>query len=401
MDLAELTFASVVNAYFLCRQKKRNKVSQLAFEIDLERNLMDLYEDLRAGRYTIQPSTAFVVTYPTPREIWAANFRDRVVHHLVYHILRDRCEPHFIRDTYACIPGRGVHAAIKRAELFARRMTHSWRRPGYVLQCDIQSFFNTIDKTLLFAFLVPYCPEPWLYDLVHKIVFNDPREGVTICGNQRLFACVPRHKSLWHNTPDKGLPIGNLTSQFFANVYMNPLDQFIKHHLRCEYYIRYVDDLIFFHQDPQVLNAWYNSISTFMTEHLFLTLHPRKTRLGPIHQGFDFVGYVQKPGRRYPRRRTIKRAHHKITLWEKAANPLDPLALNALCQSLNSYLGLMRHGNARTQQKTLCRRLPGLFFDVAWDCHKVSSRIRTASDGSTLTERLMIPTPQAAYIPTF
>ena len=369
-----LTLEAVANAYFSCRRQKRNRLVQLAFEAELETNLVQLYEELTERRYKIGPSTAFVVTYPSAREIWAAQFRDRVVHHLVYEALRGRHEPRFIRDSYACIPGRGAHAAANRAEVFARRVTHSWRRPAYILQCDIRSFFNTIDRNVLFDLLEPSCQEAWLRNLVRMIVFSDPREGVTICGDPKLFARVPPHKSLWNNPPHKGLPIGNLTSQFFANVYLNELDQFVKHDLRCPYYVRYVDDFILFHPCSNQLNSWHAEIANFVSERLLLALHPRKTRIAPVHQGFDFVGYVQKPGRRYPRRKTVRRAHHKVTLWEQAGGNLDFQTTQALCNSLNSYLGLMRQGNAHRQQSELCARLPALFFDVTSDFNKVLPR---------------------------
>jgi len=139
---AELTLEAVFDTYFNCRKHKRNSINQLRFEADLERNLVALYCDLANGDYQIGRSIAFVVTHPKIREIWAADFRDRVAHHVIYNAIRDRFQRRFIRDSYACIPGRGTHDGLRRVSGFARSITRNWTRPAYVLKADIANFFN-------------------------------------------------------------------------------------------------------------------------------------------------------------------------------------------------------------------------------------------------------------------
>lgn len=368
---AEFTIEAVFDAYFDCRKHKRNSINQLRFEADLERNLVTLYRHLADGSYQIGRSIAFVVTHPKIREIWAADFRDRVVHHVIYNAIRDRFERRFIRDSYACIPGRGTHDGLRRVSGFARSITRNWTRPSYVLKADVANFFNSIDRHILIGLVEKRVPEEWLRRLIRQVALHDPRPDAIYRSSPALFDRVPAHKSLRLAPDGKGLPIGNLTSQFFANVYLNELDQYVKHRLRARYYGRYVDDIVLFHEDPGVLNSWYFQIDGFLRDPLGLRLHPGKKHLNRAETGIDFTGFIIKPGRTYLRQTSLARCKRKISGWERAGAPVDPESLSRLSASLNSYLGMLRQVNGYKARRAICKRVESLFVQADGDCTKI------------------------------
>lgn len=325
-----MTFEQLVRAYFDCRRTKRNTASALAFEQNLERNLCSLYDELTSGRYKPGTSICFVVTHPKPREVWAADFRDRIVHHALYNQVGAAIEATFIADSCACIPGRGTLYAAKRLESKIRSITHNWSRPTYYLKCDLANFFVTIDKRVLEKQLAARIAEPWWRDLALQILWHDPRADYALRGQPETLTLVPPHKRLASQPAHLGLPIGNLSSQFYANIYLDALDQFVKHQVRARHYIRYVDDFVLLHESPQWLNAAKAQIETFLPQ-LGAALNHRKTILQPVDRGVDFVGQVIKPWRRETRRRTVRSA-----LARTAAVPHTDLQATA-----NSYFGLL------------------------------------------------------------
>lgn len=362
------------NAYFDCRKCKRNTLNQLAFEADLETNLMDLYYDLKDGSYHIGSSIAFVVEYPKIREIWAADFRDRIVHHLIYNAISDYYYRRFIRDCYACIPGRGTHDGLERVSGFARSITRNYTKPAYALKVDVANFFNAIDRHALERIIGKSIGEGWCLDLLQQVIWHDPRQNARFRSSPALFKKVPKHKSLMQSELHRGLPIGNLTSQFFANVYLNELDQFVKHKLKCRYYGRYVDDMILFHENPDVLNKWQQEIDGFLKDRLTLHLHPNKIWLNKVDKGIDFVGFVIKPGRTYMRQYSLNRCRQKIRAWEQKGAPIDQNSLINLSRSMNSYLGMLRQVNGYNARKSICRRVESLFLAADKDCTKIVSK---------------------------
>ena len=368
---AELTIEAVFDAYFDCRKHKRNALNQLRFEADLESNLVGLYRDLSQGRYQIGRSIAFVVKYPKIREIWAADFRDRVVHHLIYNALKDRFLRRFARDSYACIPGRGTHDGMRRVSGFARSITRNWTRDAFVLKADIANFFGSIDRHILLDLVLRHVEEDWLADLTSMVALHDPRPNAVFRSTPDLFASVPPHKSLLNAADGKGLPIGNLTSQFFANIYLNELDQFAKHRLRARYYGRYVDDIIMFHEDAAVLNSWYEDVDRFVSDNLALRFHPRKKHLNRADSGIDFRGFIIKPGRTYLRRSSLARCKRKISGWERSHDPDSPQSLQKLSHSMNSYLGMLRQVDGYKARRSLCGRVENLFIRADEDCTKL------------------------------
>jgi len=365
------TIVAVFDAYFDCRKAKRNSVSQLRFEIDLEKNLVQLHRELCGRDYRIGRSTAFVVTHPKIREVWAAEFRDRIVHHVIYNAISDRYYKRFIRDNYACIPGRGTHDGMRRVSGFARSITYNWTRPAYFLKADVANFFNSIDHNILIGLAERYVSEEWIRNLIRQVVLHDPRNNFLLRSPASLFEKVPRHKSLLHAPPGKGLPIGNLTSQFFANLYLNELDQYVKHVLKARYYGRYVDDIVLFHENPDVLNEWYAKMDEFIKSRLAIHLHPKKKHLNFVEKGIDFTGFIIKPGRTYLRQTSLARCHQKIRAWERSGSPVDNEILTDISRSLNSYLGMLRQVNGYNARKSICRRVESLFLQVDGECTKI------------------------------
>lgn len=365
---AKLTLEALFTAYFDCRRHKRNTLNQLKFEADLEPNLMQLWRELNDGSYVIGRSIAFVVMKPKIREVWAADFRDRVVHHLIYNAVRERFHHRFIRDSYACIPGRGIHDGCRRVSGFARSITRNWTRPAYVLKIDVANFFNSIDRTILLPLIERRVQEEWLLRLIRQVTLHDPRPTAVLQSPRSLFEQVPAHKSLLRARHHIGLPIGNLTSQFFANVYMNELDQFAKHVLKAHYYGRYVDDIVMFHTDSAVLNQWLVQIDAFLHTKLNLGIHPNKVWLNLADKGVDFIGFIIKPGRVYVRHSTLNACQQRVCRWERQGSPLDTESLGKLASSLNSYMGMLRQVNGYNSRRVLCERVENLFLQADREC---------------------------------
>lgn len=343
----DVTVSEIFQAYFDCRKNKRNTMNALAFEQRLERNLMDLYHELHDGSYQPGRSICFVVTYPKIREVWAADFRDRVVHHLLYNRISRRFYNRFIHDSYACIPGKGVLMAVDRLEKMMRSASRNYSRPAFFMKADIQNFFVSIDKGILESLLAKLVHEPWWMNLCKTIVHHDPTQNAEVRSPAHLIRTVPAHKSLF-NSRGNGLPIGNLSSQFFANVYLDPVDQYAKHCLKAQKYIRYVDDIVVIGNDGSELFQMYQDIDSFISSNLRLTLHPRKLEINSVERGINYLGYICKPFSRYLRRSTLDNAAKRVL------NTSSPQNLMA---TANSYFGLMRHANAWAVRKDFARSL--------------------------------------------
>jgi hypothetical protein len=268
---------------------------------------------------------------PKPREVWAAEFRDRIVHHLLYNRIGPRFEKSFIADSCACIPGRGTLYAAKCLEAKIRSVTQNWSRPAYYLKCDLANFFVSIDKQIVLDLLLAKICEPFWAALTELVLMHDPRTDFEFRGDRASLERVPQHKRLMEQASDRGLPIGNLSSQFFANVYLDVLDQRAKHHLGARHYIRYVDDFIFLHESPAWLNAVLADVTAFLPAHLGVQINPKKTILQPIARGVDFVGHVIKPWSRSTRQRTVNEAVRRV----RKVDPEDFLSVS------NSYFGLL------------------------------------------------------------
>lgn len=348
MNTDRPSFPDLLQTYLNCTRTKRNKASVLAFDMHLERNLCDLYDQLLDGSYRPGRSICFAITHPKPREVWAASIRDRIVHWLLYNHIAPRFHASFVADSCACIPGRGTLYGARRLEAHVRSCTRNWAQPAHYLKCDLANFFVSIDKHVLRGLIAARVHEPWWLALADTILFHDPRGDVLVRGREQDLRRVPPHKSLFNAPADHGLPIGNLSSQFFANVLLDPLDQRVKHVLRAPYFVRYVDDFLLLHPSAAWLTDAHRDIEAWLPERLHLHLNPRKTVRQPVARGVDFVGQVVKPWRRTTRGRTLASALQRI----------EEMPAADLFAAGNSYLGLVRQAtHSHSERAALCRAL--------------------------------------------
>ena len=353
-------FQSLYRAWRDCRHGKGDSPARWRFEADLERNLFQLADELSARRYQPSPSVCFVSNQPKRREIFAAHFRDRVVHHLLVRHLEPIFERRFIHDSYACRRGKGTLAAVDRVQQFIRQVSANGSRRAWCLHLDVRSFFVRIDKAVLLRHAEGVINRSLalhgddLCWLLRQIVLRDPSVDAHRIGHG--FSAVPAHKSLYNTQNRTGLPIGNYSSQFLANVYLDPLDQFIKHTLKAKHYVRYVDDLLLMHPDRSRLEHWEVEIDRFLRERLALELNPGARVLAPVTNGIDALGYVVHKDHRLLRRRTVRR--WEASLSQARRQIVDSFrgvpvirmpnskAIARLLARCASYEGLLRHADA-------------------------------------------------------
>lgn len=337
-------------------------MNALAFEVDYERQLIKLHKEINNGTYTPGRSIAFVIDKPVKREIFAAEFRDRVIHHLIIRKLNPLFEQIFIHDSYACRKERGTHFGIQRADRFIRQCSYNYSKDCYVLKLDIQGFFMAIDKRILWSKLRHFMEQNYhhqdkklLLVLCHKILNNNPTKNCFIKGDKRNWDGLPKDKSLFHSAYGCGLPIGNLTSQIFANFYMNAFDHFMKHDLKVHYYGRFVDDFFLVHEDKEHLKSLIPTIKEFLKSELKLTLHPKKIYLQHYSKGIHFLGMVLKPHRITIGRRITGNFYTAITKHNDLVNQQKPNKeeKSAFLSSMNSYLGILKHYNTYQYRKHL------------------------------------------------
>ncbi len=360
-------------AYLGCRKTKRYTQNALKFEVDYEANLFELKEEIENGTYYPGRSIAFIVNKPVKREIFAADFRDRVVHHWLINKLNPLFENIFIQDSYACRVGKGTHNGVKRAGAFIKVCTENYTKDSYILKLDIQGFFMHINCNLLFTmlekFINQYYTQPdkaLVLEITQKIIFNQPTQNCIIKGNKKDWDGLPKNKSLFHSPSNCGLPIGNLTSQVFANFYMHQFDAFIKNELGLKYYGRYVDDFVIVHPDKDYLKSLIPKLSDFLVSTLQLTLHPKKIYLQHYSKGVKFLGTVIKPNRIYSANHTKGNFYNAIEKQNKIIQDHKPTKEEkaAFLSSMNSYLGIMKHYKSyKLRKRMIFKRLSGYWFN--------------------------------------
>ncbi len=342
------TFEKLFIAYKACLKHKKNTVNALKFEMNRERNLIQLLNELRTGKYKISRHICFVITDPAPREIFAADFRDRVVHHLLYNEIRQLFEDDFIDNSYANRRFKSTHKAAKKMKYYLSRGGIDGRRL-YYLKMDIKGFFRNIDKGILWKIVEEKINQNdreswwnreilWLNEI---IIFHDPTSDYIFKGHDGLKHLIPKEKSLILGNRDTGLPIGNLTSQFYANIYLNKLDHYISNELGFDRYIRYVDDFVILSEDMEVLSNLVNATGDFLTKNLNLKLCVQKTKLKPASEGIDFLGYYIKPTHTLVRRKVVKRFKKKVFQFS-LLQPNDS-RLGPIVSVFSSYFGHFGH----------------------------------------------------------
>ena len=348
------SFRNIYRCYLKCRKNKRNSVNALKFEINAEENILKLERELKNKIYRPSRSILFAAKKPKLREIFAADFRDRVVHHILIAQLEKIWEPIFIHDSYACRAGKGTHKAITRLRGFLRKITKNGNVRAYYLQLDIKDFFTSIHKQTLFSIIKKKIKNPDILWLAETIISWDCTCSYIQKGNIHLIRSIPYNKSLFGKDNLRGLPIGNLTSQFFANIYLNELDQFVKHTLKAHYYLRYVDDFVILSRDKEELQRFGAEVEKFVTERLSLRLHPTRRRLLPVSVGIDFLGYVVRQNYILVRRRVVNNLKDKIRQFTQSKE-IDAGAVKAM---IASYFGHFKWADSYRLQEKLLRDNP-------------------------------------------
>lgn len=301
---------------------KKSKIDVLEFKHNLADNIISLHEDLANRTYLHGGYEAFKISDPKPRDIHKASVRDRLLHHAIYRVLYPFFDRRFITDSYSCRLGKGTHKAVKRFNQMARSESRNNHRTCWILKCDIRKFFASIDHDVLARILGEYISD----------------ENI-----MRLLGNVIESFSSGNDTGRIGLPLGNLTSQLFANIYLNELDQWVKKDLRVKNYIRYADDFVILSSDRRYLENIIPQIADFLELRLKLRLHDKKVFIQTYASGVDFLGWVNFPDHRILRKATKRRMFVRIN-----KKPQE--------ESLRSYLGLLKHGNTKKIKSELLQR---------------------------------------------
>jgi RNA-directed DNA polymerase len=339
-----VSFENLYLAYRAAARGKRGQPNVAAFDLNLEDNLFRLQGELQAKSYRPAPYYSFTIRDPKHRLISAALFRDRVVHHALVRVIEPIFERSFIHDSYANRAGKGTHAALDRCQEFARRYR-------YVLQCDLRQFFPSVDHAILRGILARKLADPDVMWLVDRIL----ESGVGVLSEEYDMAWFPGDDLLAAARP-RGLPIGNLTSQFWANCTLNPLDHFVKRALRCKGYLRYVDDFLLFADDKRQLWVWKRAIRGFLAE-LRLALHERESTVYPVKGGIPFLGF-----RVYPTHRRLKRANGlafaRRLRRQYAALARGEMTYEELDRRVQGWVAHAAHGNTYRLRRSLLSAAP-------------------------------------------
>ncbi|MBT4648977.1 RNA-dependent DNA polymerase [bacterium] len=305
------------------KKDKRHKDDVQKFEFNLEQNIFNLHRELNNKTYEHGPYTNFYITDPKLRHIHKAAVKDRILHHAIYSILLPIFEPTFIPNSFSCRKGKGSHKGVDTLAKILKKVSRNNTRTCYALKCDIKKFFDSVDHCVLL-------------DIIRKRIKDK--------GTIRLLENIIDSYSS-NIFEKKGLPIGNLTSQLFTNIYMNELDQYIKQELKVKHYVRYTDDFVITSNDITYLINMLKSISKFLPDKLLLQLHPKKVSIRKHSQSIDFLGYVIRPHHKLIRTKTKKRILKKLEL-RRTEYENDKITKYTYEQSLQSYLGVLSHANA-------------------------------------------------------
>jgi hypothetical protein len=363
-------------SYLQARKNKRGTHNQLAFELNQETNLHALATAIYERKYSPKPCIAFIIQKPVMREIFAADFTDRVIHHFIYRCIYPMIDRKLINDTYSCRVGKGTLFGIKRATGFMRSCTQDYTKDAYFLKLDIEAYFMNMNHEILYEKVIQMLPQnknsflgisrETLVYLIAQTIFNSVAENCRIKGSKADWAGLPPSKSLFNHPSNTGLPIGNLTSQVFGNVYMNDFDHFVKKQLKIKYYGRYVDDMLFIHNDRCFLESIIPQLSNFLILFLQLKIHPNKISLKSIKDGIPFLGQVIKPNCTYVGNRTKNNFYQAIEEINRIMEVVPQFSWQQLSEiraTLNSYLGYMQHTNSYNLRKSMLGRLINRFYD--------------------------------------
>jgi retron-type reverse transcriptase len=315
LSVSDITYDNIISLdnllgaweEFLDGKRKRKDVQ--VFQYDLMNNIFELHNDLKNKTYTHGSYEAFNISDPKPRNIHKACVRDRLLHHTIYRQLYPFFDSKFIYHSYSCRRNKGTHKALASFTKMAREVSANDTKICWVLKCDIKKFFASIDHKILLDILQKHIKDEDIFWLLGQVVVSFQTE------------------------PDRGLPLGNLTSHLMVNVYMNEFDQFVKHNLRAEHYIRYADDFVVLSQNHDYLLEVLQVIHNFLEDRLVLRLHPNKVSIETLASGVDFLGWVHFPHHRTLRTTTKHRVQKGVIGREVNSH------------TTQSYLGILKHGN--------------------------------------------------------
>jgi RNA-directed DNA polymerase len=338
-------------AFYGASRGKRYKTYSAFFNYQRLEVLIQLQDELRTRCYQPKPHRRFMVNDPKKRLIDAPHFRDRIVHHAVCAVLKEVYEPCFVHDSYACREAKGSHAALRRVQHYVRWQTD---KSLHVLHLDVSKYYASVNHDVLKRILRKKITDPLLLNALDTIIasYHSGDE------HDDLFAT----DSPYHTRGYRGIPIGNLTSQIFGNIYLHEVDLFIKRTLKAKRYIRYMDDLMIISDNKQQLRDWQHQITDFLRDELCLTVHPRKTRLYPAKDGVSFVGYVIWRHKIRVRSSTVKliKQRWKRMLKQYQRGDIDK---QDLAEVFYAWVAHLKHASPR-QTNQLIRKLYSQYQEI-------------------------------------
>lgn len=349
-------------AYLDTRTGKRKTRDEHLFELNDVESILLLAEDIQERTYMPSPSKAFVIHDPVAREIFAAPFRDRIVHRFIYNQVEPWWGKHFIEDSYSCRKNKGTLYSQKRFQHHARAVSNNYSAEVFVAKLDIKNYFASLDRKQLYKRAIWGLDRQfkdykgdlyWILRYLWEVtIFDDPTKNVKIVGNIKDWQSLPNEKSLFNQPKGRGIVIGNLTSQLLSNIYLDQLDRYIRFGLGYKHYGRYVDDFYILVKldEKQKLLSDIKKIEFFL-DGLGLALHPNKRTLTNLKNGVNFTGSTMFPGYIIPGKRIRKNARNAF--WNFATG-------NAKIESVVSYLGYMQHLNSK-------KFLAKVFDSLGWD----------------------------------
>ena len=324
-------------AYLKARERKTRKHYVLKFEKDLDKNIKQLQTELISLTYKPKPLKTFIIRDPKTRKISKSKFRDRVIHHALINVIGKIFEKEFIYDSHANQIGKGTTKAIERFELFKRKVSKNNTKECYILKADIKHYFEEINHNVLISIIQRKVKDEKVIWLIEQILNNTTKSSFGGGANDL-----------------KGMPLGNYTSQFFANVYLNELDQFVKHKLKAKYYIRYVDDFVILSNSIEELQEYKNEINLFLKEKLILKLHPYKSKILNLKQGIPFLGFRIFQYHKIPRKTNIRKFHNKLNEL-KILYKENQLNREQVVECLEGWMAYAKQGNTYKYRRNLLR----------------------------------------------
>lgn len=327
------SYDNLILAFRKAKRRKSKKPYVIEFERNLSENLFELRTELLLHSYRPKPLKTFVICDPKTRKISKSEFRDRVVHHALCNVIEPIFDKSFIHDSYANRKNKGSLKAIQRFDYFKRKVSASNTKPCFIFKADIKHYFDRIDHEVLISLLKKKVGDESIVWLIRRILdnFNAGEEG-------------------------KGMPLGNLTSQFFANIYLDKLDKFVKHELRAKYYLRYVDDFVILHKQKHSLENYKKEINNFLEDSLKLELHPDKSRILDLKSGIQFLGYRIFYHHKLLRKSNIKKFKRNFEL-KLDSYKVGLLDYQSFLCSLNGWLGYAVWANTYKLRSKILQRI--------------------------------------------